>query len=204
MPYATPYGFAPYGFTVPIAWRALVVRTAVSDQSGIDVHLLFYCLGGIVFALTFLIYLFSAKSRFLPKQRTLNCFGSLCMAIASPAISLSAFCDNSIGIIAGVALAALGSCIVFLCWGDFFAGMPLRAATIYVFGSFGLSLMLVPLYPLVPNFVFITLICKGRSKRYIAETLFISENTVKAHTRNAYAKLDAHNKQDVLDMIGIK
>lgn len=45
------------------------------------------------------------------------------------------------------------------------------------------------------------LLCKGRSKSYIAETLVISENTVRSHARHIYRKLDVHSKQDVMDMI---
>lgn len=43
------------------------------------------------------------------------------------------------------------------------------------------------------------LICQGRSKGYIAETLCISENTVRSHARHLYAKLDVHSKQELLD-----
>ena len=43
------------------------------------------------------------------------------------------------------------------------------------------------------------LLCKGRSKSYIAESLFISENTVRSHSKHIYAKLDVHSKQEILD-----
>lgn len=46
------------------------------------------------------------------------------------------------------------------------------------------------------------LLCKGRSKSYIAEALVISENTVRTHARHIYQKLDVHSKQDIMDMIG--
>jgi DNA-binding CsgD family transcriptional regulator len=46
------------------------------------------------------------------------------------------------------------------------------------------------------------LICNGRSKGYIADTLYISENTVKAHTKNVYAKLSVHSKEDLLKLLG--
>ena len=46
------------------------------------------------------------------------------------------------------------------------------------------------------------LICNGRSKGYIADTLYISENTVKAHTKNVYAKLSVHSKEDLLRLLG--
>ncbi|WP_449315144.1 helix-turn-helix transcriptional regulator [Rubneribacter sp.] len=48
----------------------------------------------------------------------------------------------------------------------------------------------------------IQLLCKGRSKPYIAETLFLSENTVRTYTRNAYRKLNVHSKQDLIDLLG--
>ncbi|MFQ8869257.1 MAG: helix-turn-helix transcriptional regulator, partial [Eggerthella lenta] len=40
-----------------------------------------------------------------------------------------------------------------------------------------------------------------RSKSYIAESLFISENTVRSHSKHIYAKLDVHSKQEILDLI---
>lgn len=48
------------------------------------------------------------------------------------------------------------------------------------------------------------MLVKGRSKSYIAETLFISENTVRSHSKHIYRKLDAHSKQDVLDLLGLQ
>lgn len=45
------------------------------------------------------------------------------------------------------------------------------------------------------------LICMGRSKGYIAETLLISENTVRSHSRHLYAKLEVHSKQELLDLV---
>jgi DNA-binding CsgD family transcriptional regulator len=47
----------------------------------------------------------------------------------------------------------------------------------------------------------VELLCKGRSKSYIAETLFISENTVRSHSRHIYQKLDVHSKQEIMDML---
>lgn len=44
------------------------------------------------------------------------------------------------------------------------------------------------------------LICKGRSKRYIAEHLFISENTVRTHTRKIYDKMHVHSREELLDL----
>lgn len=45
------------------------------------------------------------------------------------------------------------------------------------------------------------MIVKGRSKSYIAETLFISENTVRSHSKHIYQKLGVHSKQEVLDLL---
>lgn len=47
------------------------------------------------------------------------------------------------------------------------------------------------------------LLCKGRSKAYIAETLFIAENTVRGHARRLYAKLNVHSKKELQELIGI-
>lgn len=47
------------------------------------------------------------------------------------------------------------------------------------------------------------LLCKGRSKAYIAETLFITENTVRGHSRKLYAKLNVHSKIELQNLIGI-
>ena len=45
------------------------------------------------------------------------------------------------------------------------------------------------------------LLCKGRSKAYIGEDLFISENTVRSHTKHIYEKLNVHSKQEILNMM---
>ncbi len=45
------------------------------------------------------------------------------------------------------------------------------------------------------------LICQGRSKSYIAESLFISENTVKAPWKRLYEKLGVHSKQALIDLV---
>lgn len=42
---------------------------------------------------------------------------------------------------------------------------------------------------------------QGRSMSYIAEKLFVSENTVKTHIRHAYAKCGVHNKQELIDLV---
>ena len=41
----------------------------------------------------------------------------------------------------------------------------------------------------------------GRSAHYIAEWYMLSEHTVKTHIRRAYAKLDVHSRQELLDRI---
>jgi DNA-binding CsgD family transcriptional regulator len=46
-------------------------------------------------------------------------------------------------------------------------------------------------------------ICKGRSKSYIAQTLLLSENTIRSYSKNLYLKLGVHSRQQLLDLIGI-
>ena len=43
-------------------------------------------------------------------------------------------------------------------------------------------------------------LCKGRSRPYIAETLYLSENTVRTHSKSIYVKLGVHNRQELLDL----
>jgi DNA-binding CsgD family transcriptional regulator/FtsH-binding integral membrane protein len=45
------------------------------------------------------------------------------------------------------------------------------------------------------------LVCEGHSRPYIAEHLFISENTVKAHLKRIYAKLGVHSKSELERLI---
>ena len=45
------------------------------------------------------------------------------------------------------------------------------------------------------------LLCKGRTKAFIAETLYLTENTVKGHTKHIYTKLDVHSKQQLMDLV---
>lgn len=45
------------------------------------------------------------------------------------------------------------------------------------------------------------LLAQGRNTQYMAETLFVSENTVKSHVKNVYRKLGVHSKQDVIALI---
>ena len=46
------------------------------------------------------------------------------------------------------------------------------------------------------------LMARGRSLPYIAETLVLSENTIRSHTRRIYNKLGVHSKQEMLDLLG--
>lgn len=41
----------------------------------------------------------------------------------------------------------------------------------------------------------------GRSARYIADIYMLSEHTVKSHLRRAYAKMDIHSRQELLNLI---
>lgn len=44
-------------------------------------------------------------------------------------------------------------------------------------------------------------IVRGNSVARIAEIFFISENTVRTHSKHIYRKLDVHRRQDIVDMI---
>ncbi|MBR2836174.1 MAG: helix-turn-helix transcriptional regulator [Coriobacteriales bacterium] len=45
------------------------------------------------------------------------------------------------------------------------------------------------------------LVGTGRSSAFIADLLSISENTVRNHSRNIYAKMDIHSKQELIDIV---
>lgn len=47
----------------------------------------------------------------------------------------------------------------------------------------------------------LVLLCRGRSAPYIAETLYLSENTVKTYRKRIYQKLGVHDKQELLDRV---
>jgi DNA-binding CsgD family transcriptional regulator/MFS family permease len=47
----------------------------------------------------------------------------------------------------------------------------------------------------------IELIARGNSIAHIAETLIISENTVRTHSKRGYVKLNIHKRQDLLDLL---
>lgn len=44
-------------------------------------------------------------------------------------------------------------------------------------------------------------LARGRSRRYISEALYLSENTVRNHMRNIYHKLNVHTKQEFIDLL---
>lgn len=46
------------------------------------------------------------------------------------------------------------------------------------------------------------LLIAGRTVPYISERIGVSQNTVKTHVRHIYAKLDVHNRQELLDLYG--
>jgi DNA-binding CsgD family transcriptional regulator len=48
------------------------------------------------------------------------------------------------------------------------------------------------------------MICMGRSKRYIAETLYLSEETIRWYSKQLYQKLAVHNKQDLISLLKIE
>ena len=45
------------------------------------------------------------------------------------------------------------------------------------------------------------LICRGRSKRYIAESMQLSENTVRGYAKTLYAKLDVHSRDELMALV---
>ncbi len=47
------------------------------------------------------------------------------------------------------------------------------------------------------------LLCQGRTRAYIAETLYLSENTVRGHTQHIYEKLGVHSKTELQKKLGV-
>jgi DNA-binding CsgD family transcriptional regulator len=47
----------------------------------------------------------------------------------------------------------------------------------------------------------LALLARGRSGRYIKDLLLVSHNTVKAHVKHIYQKLDIHTHQELIDII---
>lgn len=44
-------------------------------------------------------------------------------------------------------------------------------------------------------------LARGRTKAHIAGVPFVSENTVRSHVRNIYAKLEVHTRQQLIDLV---
>ena len=64
------------------------------------------------------------------------------------------------------------------------------------------SAALAKAYQLTPReHEILELLARGRSKAYIADAFFISENTVRGHVKRLYAKLDVHSKQELVDKV---
>ena len=47
----------------------------------------------------------------------------------------------------------------------------------------------------------VTLFLQGRSMSYIAEKMFVSENTIKTHVQHVYRKCGVHSKQELIDLV---
>ena len=45
------------------------------------------------------------------------------------------------------------------------------------------------------------MLARARDRTYIQEQLIVSRNTVKAHVKHIYAKLDIHSHQDLIDLV---
>lgn len=45
------------------------------------------------------------------------------------------------------------------------------------------------------------MLARGRNREYIQEQLVVSRNTVKAHVKHVYAKLDIHTHQELIDLV---
>ena len=45
------------------------------------------------------------------------------------------------------------------------------------------------------------MVARGDTVARIAEQLFVSENTVRTHTKRIYVKLDIHKKQELIDLV---
>ena len=44
-------------------------------------------------------------------------------------------------------------------------------------------------------------LARGRSAKVIADALYVSENTIRTHTRRILEKTDLHSKQQLIDLI---
>lgn len=47
----------------------------------------------------------------------------------------------------------------------------------------------------------VELIARGNTVVHIAELLFVSENTVRTHSKRIYVKLDVHKRQELIDLV---
>nr|WP_276536261.1 LuxR C-terminal-related transcriptional regulator [Adlercreutzia muris] len=45
------------------------------------------------------------------------------------------------------------------------------------------------------------LLAQGRNRKVIAEQLVLSENTVKTHISNLYAKVHVHSQQELIELV---
>ena len=69
---------------------------------------------------------------------------------------------------------------------------PLAARTELLCGAFGLTQREAEVC---------SLIASGRNKTAVAEYLSLSENTVRTHSKNAYAELGVHTKEEPVELI---
>lgn len=82
-----------------------------------------------------------------------------------------------------------------------FADEPLASAPAHLGASDALTQMRETYGLTAREYEVIAEFAAGRSARAIAERFTLSEHTVKTHLRHAYAKMDVHSRQDLLDLI---
>ncbi|PNV64334.1 LuxR family transcriptional regulator, partial [Rubneribacter badeniensis] len=51
------------------------------------------------------------------------------------------------------------------------------------------------------EFDVLELLAKGHTRVSVAKRLYVSENTVRVHVKNIYAKLGIHSKQQLIDLV---
>lgn len=129
-------------------------------------------------------------------------------AVAIRAFSLGQFDDFKIAFVLMYAM----SIVVAVCLGNrdsdmryIFADLNTRDTQPEDFASIDeRCVALAESYGLSPRELEIMqLICKGRSKAYIAETLFIAESTVKGHSKHLYSKLGVHSKRELQELVEV-
>lgn len=82
------------------------------------------------------------------------------------------------------------------------ADFPPASASMPTVVSFAALELLQQTYGLSKReFQVITDYSTGRSARYIADMLMLSEHTIKSHLRRAYAKMDVHSRQELLSLV---